>query len=161
MVKCGLHTYLLLRHANNKRRRSACTSVQSDQRICYSLPGKYNCQACFVFWQVSIVKQTGLSLTLSPESLTLMHANNKMRRSACTYVQSDQRICYFLPRNYSCHAFQYSRKVRKRAKIRNRYNQAPHLTQDTKSETTKTRFSDNRAQMSLSFSATVYFFSSW
>ena len=28
------------------------------------------------------------------------------------------------------------RKVRKRAKIRNRYNQAPHLTQDTKRKVT-------------------------
>ena len=48
VVKCGLHPYLLLiilMHANNKRRRSACTSVQSDQRLCVSLPGKYSCQA--------------------------------------------------------------------------------------------------------------------
>ena len=31
------------------------------------------------------------------------------------------------------------RKVRKRAKIRNRYNQAPHLTQDTHGKVTNSR----------------------
>ena len=27
-----------------QRRRPACTSAQSDQRLCYSLLGKYNCK---------------------------------------------------------------------------------------------------------------------
>ena len=27
-----------------QRRRSACTSAQPDQRLCYSLLGKYNCK---------------------------------------------------------------------------------------------------------------------
>ena len=27
-----------------QRRRLACTSAQSDQRLCYSLLGKYNCK---------------------------------------------------------------------------------------------------------------------
>ena len=44
------------------------------------------------------------------------------------YSATDGKIFYMLP-VIVC-------KVRKRAKIRNRYNQAPHLTQDTKGKVT-------------------------
>ena len=37
------------------------------------------------------------------------------------------------------HKVWMSMKVRKAAKIRNRYNQVPHLTQDTESDTSQTR----------------------
>ena len=45
-------------------------------------------------------------------------------------------------------------KVRKRAKIRNRYNQAPHLTQDTNGEVTTSQLDiRNESQEASSFPA--------
>ena len=44
-------------------------------------------------------------------------------RSASAYAQSDQSLC----------------KVSKGAKIRNRYNQVPHLTQDTNGKVTNSQ----------------------
>ena len=38
--------------------------------------------------------------------------------------------------NWGCNVLGYLYKVRKRAKISNRYNQAPHLTQDTNGKVT-------------------------
>ena len=48
-----------------QRRRSACASAQSDQRLCCSLPGYYNTSICYSrnFKLVSAAEQTGLSHT--------------------------------------------------------------------------------------------------
>ena len=37
-------------------------------------------------------------------------------------------------------SFNFNNKVRKRGKIRNRFNQAPHLTQDTNGKVTTSQF---------------------
>ena len=97
-------------HANNKRLRSACTSVQSDQRLCYSRSGNYSSQACFVHKSKILASLYSWTDWFEREILTFMHTNNKRRRSACTSVQSDQRLCYSLPGKYSSQAFQYTCK---------------------------------------------------
>ena len=51
-----------------QRRRPACTSAQSDQRLCYSLIGILYLdllQAKFQFSSCSLAEETGLSLALS------------------------------------------------------------------------------------------------
>ena len=50
-----------------QRRRSACASARSDQRLCYSLPRQYNTSSFYVrnFKLVSVAEETGLSLTWS------------------------------------------------------------------------------------------------
>ena len=52
-----------------QRRRPACASEQSDQRLCYSLIGKYIYRLAtseiLILELVSVAEETGLSLTLS------------------------------------------------------------------------------------------------
>ena len=49
------------------RRRPACASAQSDQRLCYSLSEKNSSPSCeiSIFQLVSVAEETGLKLTLS------------------------------------------------------------------------------------------------
>ena len=48
-----------------QRGRPACASAQSDQRLCYSLLGKYLLHLLGVKFQFSVAEETGLSLGLS------------------------------------------------------------------------------------------------
>ena len=49
-------------------RRQTCASAQTDQRLCYSLFGKYNIWTCyetiFNFYLVSAAEEAGLSFPL-------------------------------------------------------------------------------------------------
>ena len=59
-------------------------------------------------------------------------------RMACGPIQSDQTNCLFLIEIIGL--LTHISKVRKRAKIRIRYNQVPHLTQDTNGKVTKSQY---------------------
>ena len=58
---------LFMAYANNKRRRSACASAQSDQHLCCSLPIQYNISSFWICnsWLslASVAEQASLSLT--------------------------------------------------------------------------------------------------
>ena len=59
--------------SEQQRRRSACASAQSDQRLCCSLPRQYNICTCYsrnFKTLVSSAEQAGLSLNLSQTPMT-------------------------------------------------------------------------------------------
>ena len=53
--------------SKQQRHRPACSSMQSEQHLCYSLIGKYilTCRSNFNFIAISVAEQPGLSLALS------------------------------------------------------------------------------------------------
>ena len=73
-----------------------------------------------------------LNAILSPSKFVYFNENLH-----CCNERSHKVTCFRRKCNVTCgQNINYDMKVRKRAKIRNRYNQAPHLTQDTNGKVT-------------------------
>ena len=52
-------------------------------------------------------------------------------------------------------------KIRKRAKIRNRYNQSPHLTQDTNGKVTNSQLDITNESQEVSSSPNLFYTKNW
>ena len=111
--KCGI--------CDQQSRRSACAYAQSDQSICLSL--EYSMTATdWTSFAVSKLKKEAAQARLSQRSnCWKSHATAHMHSSIYTSTSTKR----------SCWRTQQREKVNNRVKIRIRYSQAPHLTQDT------------------------------
>ena len=73
-------------------------------------------------------------------AINLVSLRNRSKRGQSLRGTRDGPWCHSISSSMSliltCVWLDYRNKVRKRAKIRNRYNQVPHLTQDTNGKVT-------------------------